>query len=160
MLLLISTVNSLLCGCSEGVFQFLWPLFTSAASVLYFLFLTFSFFFSVYSHPGCQSSSRPLVILREILWFTSILHSPQCLRLCVPLVISIQSPHSATYFTVSHIKTCTMALRGSFSGSVLLLPRYNFISWKLTHFVACLKKRGLGDYRLQSCCCWHRPVVT
>lgn len=83
---------------------------------LVFSFPYFLFLFSVYSHPGCQSSSRPLVFLREILWFTSILHSPQWLGLCVPLVISIQSPHSATYFTVSHIKTCTMALKVSFSG--------------------------------------------
>ena len=85
------------------------------------IFFFFHFLFSSSVSLVLASSPRllflwSLVILREIFWFTSIPHSPQRLRLCVPLVISIQSPHSATYFTVSRIKTWTMALRGSFSG--------------------------------------------
>lgn len=136
------------------------PVFTTAAAFLYFLFLTFSFF-SV--SPVVAVGSRllffwPLVILRDIFWFTSILHSPQW-SVCVfllyfhPVTSLCQILYCVSYKNMHN---------GSHSwGWVLLLPRYNFISWKTHTFCGMLKKnRRRMPTGLQSCCCWHYPMRT
>ncbi len=95
---------------------------------------------SVWSSPPCSIYDFLFLFLclpSGFLWFTSILVSPQWLRLLVSLVFSIQSPHTATCFTVSHIKTRTMALSVILAAKSCCYQGTILSAGKPAHFVAC-----------------------
>lgn len=150
MFLLISTENSVLYSCSEGVFQVLWSLFYQCLPLcIFFFLLSLSFSTSpvLPSNPGLLLLC-PLVILRPIFWFTSILRSPTVAQaVCSSCYFHpVTSLCHILYFTVSHIKTCTMALRVSFSGLSVVATKVHFLSAGNLCTFSCMLKTEENAY--------------
>ena len=127
----------LLFGCSEGVSKVLLHVSSTAASLLYFLFSSFSLFLLCLVSSPCLLFLCPLVILRgDFLVYQHTLfphNGSDCVLLLLFPSSHLSLPH--TNFTVSHIKTCTMALRVSFLGLNVAATKVQFCQPEKSHIL-------------------------